>query len=74
MLETEQRLAKDMAEVCKDYCTVTWNEALNSVGVPADSELRRAKKVYFSEHNREILTDLSSAALPLPSLDQVPSA
>ena len=23
MLETEQRLAEEVAEVCKDYCTVT---------------------------------------------------
>jgi len=74
MLETEQRLAEEVAEVCKDYCTVTWNEALNSAGVPVDSELRRAKRVYFPEHIREIPIDPSSAALPLPSLEQVPSA
>ena len=73
MLETEQRLAKEVAEVCRDYCTVTWNEALNSAGVPADSELRRAENVYFPEHIKEIPTDLSLTALPLPSLEQVPS-
>ena len=63
-----------MVEVCRDYCTVTWNEALNSVGVPVNSELRRVEKVYFPEYIREIPTHPSSTDLPLPSLEQVPSA
>ena len=71
MLETEQRLAKEVAEVCRDYYTITWNEALNSAGVSADSELRKAENVYFPEHLREILADPSSTALPLPPLEQV---
>ena len=74
MLEMEQRLVEEVAEVCRDYCTVTWNEALNSAGVPANSELRRVEKVYFPEHIREIPTDPPSTALPLPSLEQVLSA
>ena len=74
MLEIEQRLAEEVAEVCKDYCTMTWNEALNSAGVLADSKLRRAERVYFPEHIREIPTNPSLAALPSPSLEQVPSA
>ena len=74
MLETKQRLAEEVAEVCRDYCTVTWMEALNSAGVPADSKLRRAEKVYFTKPIREIPIDLSSTALPLPSLEQVPSS
>ena len=73
MLKTEERLAEEVAEVCKDYCTVTWNEALNSAGVPANSELRRAENVYFPEHIKEIPIDPSSAASPLPYLEQVPS-
>ena len=52
--------------MCRDYCTVTWNAAVNSAGVSADSELRKAENVYFPEHIREIPTDPSSAALPLP--------
>ena len=74
MLETKQRLAEEVAEVCRDYCTVTWNEALNSAGVPADSKLRRAERVYFPKPIKEIPIDLSSTALPLPSLEQVPSS
>ena len=47
MLETEQRLAEEVAKVCRDYCTVTWNEALNNARVPEDSELRRADGCIF---------------------------
>ena len=74
MLETEQRLVEEVAEVCRDYYTVTWNEALNSAGVLADSELRRADRVYFSEPIKEIPTDPSSAAFPLPPPEHVPNA
>ena len=66
VLETEQRLANEVAEVCRDYYIVTWNETLNSAGVSADSKLRKAENVYFPKHIREILADLSSTTLPLP--------
>ena len=36
--ETETRLAEELAEVCRDYCKVSWEEALNLTEVPADSE------------------------------------
>ena len=35
--ETEARLTKELLEVCRDYCSITWSQALNAVGVPADS-------------------------------------
>ena len=30
------RLAEELSEVCKDYCSVTWGKALNVAGVPVD--------------------------------------
>ena len=36
--ETETRLAEELAEVCRDYCKVSWEEALNLIEVPVDSE------------------------------------
>ena len=69
VLEMEQRLAEEVAEVCKDYYTVTWMEALNSAGVSADSELRKVENVYFPKHIREVPADPSSTALPLPPLE-----
>ena len=53
VLETETWLAEEVARVCRDYCTETWAEALYWAGVPANSELRRAKNVFFSEDIRE---------------------
>ena len=73
VLEMEQRLAEEVAELCRDYCFVTWVAAFNSVGVPAKSELRKAEKVFYLEQIREIPTDPSSAALPFPALEHAPS-
>lgn len=36
--ETEARLIKELAEVCKEYCQEVWIEALNLAEVPATSE------------------------------------
>ena len=35
--ETQVRLAEELSEVCRDYCSVTWDKALSVAGVPADS-------------------------------------
>ena len=45
--ETEARLSKELPEVCRDYCSVSWAHALNAAGIPADSDLRLPKKVFF---------------------------
>ena len=55
VLEMETRLAEEVARVCKDYCTETWAEALNQVGIHVDFELRRTKNVFFLEDIRELL-------------------
>ena len=36
--ETQARLTKELVEVCRDCCMVTWAKAFNLAGVPADSE------------------------------------
>ena len=45
--ETEVRLAEELVEVCTDYCKATWVEALTLAGVPADSEWRQLRSVYY---------------------------
>ena len=47
VLDTEVRLAEEVARVCRDYCTEVWAKALNRTGVSADSELRKAKRIFF---------------------------
>ena len=43
-----------MAVVCRDYCTESWGVAKDRVGVPANSELRRAGNIFFLEDIQEI--------------------
>ena len=74
VLETKTRLAEEVAEVCRDYYTKTWAKALNQAGVPADSELRRTKNVFFPEDIREIIAMLPpSVADPLSPPGQLPT-
>ena len=60
--ETQARLIKELSEVYRDYYSVTWAEALNFAGVPADSEWRQLEKVYYHPEIRKI-----PVALPSPS-------
>ena len=47
--ETEKALRAEVPEVCRIYCTRTWSEALNRVGVEASSELRKPENVFYPE-------------------------
>ena len=73
VLETKQRLAEEVAEVCKDYYTITWNEALNSAGVPANFKLRKVENMFYPKHIREVPANLPSTAPPLPPPEQASS-
>ena len=69
--ETKARLTTKVMIVCKDYCVETYYKALDQVGIPADSDLRRIDKVYYPEDIREDPTALPPlAALPLPPPEQ----
>ena len=70
-METEARLTAKVTVVCRDYCAETYYQTLDRVRVPADSDLRRADKVYYLEDIREDPTALPPfAALPLPLPEQ----
>ena len=58
VLDTETRLAKEVARVCRDYYAETWAEALNQAGVPATFELRSTENIFFLEDIKEILATL----------------
>ena len=67
VVETEARLTAEVMVVCRDYYAETYYKALDRAGVPADSDLRRADKVYYPKDIREDPTALPPpAALPLP--------
>ena len=71
--ETEARLSKELPEVCKDYCSISWAHALDAAGVPANSALRLPEKVFFPPEIREIpegTPEASEQALVIP--DAIP--
>ena len=63
MEEMQARLTKELAEACRDYCNVTWDEALNIAGIPADSALRQPGSIYYHLDIHEVL-GAQTALLP----------
>ena len=45
--ETQVRLTEEFFAVCRDYCDISWGKALDVVGVPVDSNLRRPENIYY---------------------------
>ena len=60
MEETQARLTEEFSAVCRDYCDISWGKALDVVGVPADSSLRRPESIYYDPEIRELLDPNSS--------------
>ena len=52
VVEMEARLTVEVTVVCRDYCAETYYKALDRAGVPTDSDLRKANKVYYLEDIR----------------------
>ena len=47
--DTETRLAKEVAVICRDYVFESWGVAMDRAGVPADFKLRRLENIFFLE-------------------------
>ena len=62
MEETQARLTEEFSAVCRDYCDISWGKALDVVGVPVDSGLRRPESIYYDPKIRE-LSDPNSSPL-----------
>ena len=60
MEETQARLTEEFFAVARDYCDISWGNALDVAGVPADSGLRRPESIYYDPDIRE-LSDPSSS-------------
>ena len=71
VLEMEARLTAEVTAVCREYCAETYNQALDQVGIPQDSDLRRVDQVYYPEDFKENITaPPPPATLPLPPPEQ----
>ncbi|XP_065633196.1 uncharacterized protein LOC136069049 [Quercus suber] len=45
--ETEETFRVEVPVVCREYCALTWQEALDRAGVESSSELRKPENIYF---------------------------
>ena len=71
--ETEARLSEEIPEVCRDYCSISWAQALDAAGVPADSVLRLPVNVFYPQEIRENPDGVQAASEPdLAVPDAVP--
>ena len=52
--ETQARLTEEFSIVCRDYCDISWGKALDIVGVPVDSDLRRPESIYYDLEIRKL--------------------
>ena len=68
----QARLAKELLEVCRDYCNVTWDRALSVAGVPTDSIWWQLGSIYYHSDIREIPAATSSPPTPTPESSEQP--
>ena len=52
--DTDARLTEEVAIVCRDYIAMSWRVALDRAAVPADSDFRKIKNIFFPEDISEI--------------------
>jgi len=69
------RLAEELSEVCRDYCSVTWDKALNVAGVPTDSVWRLPENIFYPPEIREVPANApESSKQPMAIPDAIPLA
>lgn len=72
--KTEARLAEELSEMYKDYYDITWNKALSTAKVPADSALRQWGSIYYHLNIRIALGASASSIAIAPNMTEQPSA
>ena len=73
--ETEARLIEELSDVCRDYCNISWAQALNAASVPADSAMRLPENVFYPLEIREVPVDAPEAFEQLAAIpDAIPIA
>ena len=65
VLDTETRLAEEVAIICRDYVTESWGVAMDRAGVPTNSELRRVENIFYLEDIQEIPSMVPLTEQPL---------
>ena len=70
--KVQARLTEELAEVCKDYCNVTWDKALNVAGVPIDSAWRQPGSIYYHPDIHKVPGAISSPPTLAPKTSEQP--
>ena len=65
VVEIEDALRAEILAVCRTYCTLAWDEALNQARVEASSVLRKVRSVYYPPAIC-LASSLDSKAYPTP--------
>ena len=58
--KTQARLTEELSAVCREYYGISWGKALDAVGVPMGSDLRRLESIYYDPEIRELPSPNSS--------------
>ena len=64
-------MAKELVEVCREYCQEVWTEALNLAGIPVALEWWRAKNIYYPTNIRKALVALLGLGVDVASATTV---
>ena len=71
--ETQVRLTEELSELCKDYCSITWDKALNVASVPTNSTWRLPENVFYPLEICEVPADaLETSEQPAAIPDAIP--
>ena len=72
--ETQSKLTEEFSTVARDYCDITWVEALDAAGIPADSSLRRPESIYYDSDIRKLPGSGSSPPEQPAQVSEAPTA
>ena len=70
--ETQVRLTEELSIICREYYDISWGKAFDVAGVPANSDLRRPKNVYYDLEIRKLLGPDSSHPEQAPEASEQP--
>ena len=71
--KTQSRLTEEFSAVARDYCDISWGKALDAVGIPSDSSLRRPKSIYYDPEICELSGPSSSPSAQPAQVSEVPT-
>ena len=72
--ETQGRLTEEFFTVARDYCDISWGKALDVVGVPIDSSLRRPESIYYDPDIRKLSGPNSSIPKQTAQVSELPKS